>query len=186
MTEDVELDPHVARECSSAESEDPWLSAHEQRVWRAFLAATRMLDAHLETQLQRDSGMPATYYEVLVRLSEAPNRTMRMSELAEACHSSRSKLSHAVARMEDSGWVHRSACPTDKRGSFAALTAQGAEALQQAAPGHAATVRRYLFDVLTAEQVESLEEISTTISAGLAGECAKAAESDEPGHSGGM
>lgn len=152
-----------------------WLSDDEQRVWRGFVAATGMLDAHLETQLQRDSGMPYTYYEVLARLSEVPGNTLRMSELAEACNASRSKLSHAVARMETSGWVSRTSCPTDKRGSFAALTTQGMRALEQAAPGHAEAVRRHLFDVLTPEQVAALGEISAAIEAGLAGECAEAA-----------
>src|SRR5699024_8768608 len=75
-----------------------WLDGEQQRVWREFVAATGMLNAHLESQLQRDSGMPYTYYEVLVRLSEATDVTMRMSELAEACHASRSRLSHAVAK----------------------------------------------------------------------------------------
>ena len=151
-----------------------WLSDDEQRVWREFVAATGMLNAHLETQLQRESGMPYTYFEVLARLSEAPERTLRMSELAEACNSSRSKLSHAVARMEASGWVSRTSCPTDKRGSFAALTPEGLRALEAAAPGHADAVRRHLFDVLTAEQVDALGEISAAIRAGLAGECAEA------------
>lgn len=169
-------------------TEAAWLSDAEQRVWRDFMAATGMLNAHLEMQLQRDSGMPITYYEVLVRLSEAPGHTQRMSELAEACHASRSKLSHAVARMEASGWVDRSSCPTDKRGYFATLTSAGLQALRRAAPGHVSAVRRQLFDVLTPEQVDALGEISTAIMVGLAGECAAAAAkefeeelSDTPG-----
>lgn len=157
-----------------------WLSEDEQQVWRDFVAATGRLNAHLETQLQRESGMPYTYYEVLVRLSEAPDNTLRMSELAEACHGSRSKLSHAITRMEVSDWVRRTSCPTDKRGSFATLTPQGLHALERAAPGHVTAVRRYLFDVLTPEQVESLGRISAAVMAGLAGECAAAAaERDE-------
>ena len=93
-------------------SETRWLSDDEQRVWREFNMATRMLSAHLEGQLQHDSGMPHTYYEVLVALSEAPGRRLRMSELADARHASRSRLSHAVARLEANGWVRREACPT--------------------------------------------------------------------------
>ncbi|SFQ52052.1 DNA-binding transcriptional regulator, MarR family [Amycolatopsis arida] len=156
-----------------------WLSEHEQRVWRTFNAATGMLLAHLEGQLQRDSGMPLTYYEVLVVLSEAPDRTLRMSELAERCHSSRSRLSHAVARMEANGWVRRRSCPTDKRGSFAELTPQGMTALAEAAPGHVEAVRSSLFDVLTPEQVSALGEISAVIRNGLEPQCAKAREAAE-------
>lgn len=162
------------------DTEAPWLSDTEQRVWRDFMAASGMLNAHLEMQLQHDSGMPVTYYEVLVRLSESPEQTMRMSELAEACHASRSKLSHAVARMESSGWIHRSSCPTDKRGSFAALTPAGLDVLRRAAPGHVAAVRRRLFDVLTPEQVTALGEISAAIMSGLAGECAAVAAQEFP------
>src|SRR5262245_58383087 len=96
-----------------------WLSADEQRVWRAYLTATQLLSAQLDRELQHDSGIPHTYYEILVRLSEAPGRVLRMSELAQASESSRSRLSHAVARLEEAGWVRRQTCPTDRRGSFA-------------------------------------------------------------------
>src|SRR5262245_32406079 len=113
-----------------------WLSEREQEVWRAFMAAFHGLSDQLARQLQRDSGMPHTYYEILVALSEAPEHTLRMSELAGRRGSSRSRLSHAVARLEESGWVHRRECPSDKRGSFAVLTDKGHAALVAAAPGH--------------------------------------------------
>lgn len=158
-----------------------WLSEQEQQVWREFVAATGMLTAHLETQLQRDSNMAYTYYEVLVRLSEAPDTTMRMSDLAAACHASRSRLSHAIARMEGNGWVSRISCPTDKRGAFATLTEQGTRALREAAPGHVETVRSYLFDVLTEDQVAALGEISAAIVGGLAGRCAEVRENEDCG-----
>ncbi|MDT7723429.1 MAG: hypothetical protein QOI21_5 [Actinomycetota bacterium] len=144
-------------------SETRWLSDEEQNVWRTFAAATSMLHAHIEAQLQRDGGMPHAYYEVLVVLSEAPARTLRMSELADARLSSRSRLSHAVARLEASGWVRREACPTDKRGAWAVLTPAGFAALEAAAPSHVETVRQCLFDALTPEQVEQLGEIMTAI-----------------------
>jgi DNA-binding MarR family transcriptional regulator len=152
-----------------------WLSDEEQRVWRDFSAATDMLRAHLEAQLQHDSGMPHTYYEVLVQLSEAPGRMLRMSELADASRSSRSRLSHAVARLEANGWVRREACPTDKRGAWAKLTPDGFAALEEAAPGHVDAVRSSLFDPLTADQIRALGEISRAIRDGLAHTCAKAA-----------
>jgi DNA-binding MarR family transcriptional regulator len=160
-------------------SETRWLSEDEQRVWREFGVATGMLQGHLEGQLSRDSGMPHAYYEVLVSLSEAPGRSLRMSELASARHSSRSRLSHAVARLEANGWVRREACPTDKRGAWAVLTPTGFAALEAAAPGHVAAVRESLFDALTPEQVGQLGEIMAAIRDQLSPKCAAAAAAAE-------
>lgn len=155
-------------------SEPRWLSDEEQKVWRDFSAATRMLQAHLEGQLQHEAGMPHTYYEVLVALSEAPDRRLRMSELADARKASRSRLSHAVARLEANGWVRRESCPTDKRGSWAVLTPEGFAALEEAAPGHVEAVRESLFDPLTPEQVKALGEISAAVLGRLSPKCAAA------------
>lgn len=154
--------------------EPRWLSDEEQHVWREFSMATRLLQAHLEGQLQHEAGMPHAYYEVLVALSEAPGRRLRMSELADARKASRSRLSHAVARLEANGWVRREACPSDKRGSWAVLTAEGFAALEKAAPGHVEAVRESLFDALTPEQVRSLGEISAAIRQQLSPKCAAA------------
>lgn len=151
--------------------EPRWLSDDEQRVWRAFREAVGMLNAHTETQLQRDAGMPQAYYEVLVELSESPDQVMRMSDLAIATGSSRSRLSHAVAKLEAKGWVRREACPTDKRGAFAHLTPAGFDAIKAAAPGHVEAVRAAVFDQLTPDQVRMLGEISETIRAGLTPQC---------------
>lgn len=148
-------------------SDTRWLSSCEQEVWRRFITAIDGFTDHLARQLQRDSGMPYTYYEILVALSEAPNRTLRMSDLAGARGSSRSRLSHAVARLEEVGWVRRRSCPTDRRGSFAELTGEGLAALEAAAPGHVTAVREKLFDVLTPDQVRQLGEISKAIADGL-------------------
>jgi DNA-binding MarR family transcriptional regulator len=145
-----------------------WLSAEEQRTWRSFLAAHRLFFDRIERQMQQDAGLPHAYFEILVRLSEAPDRTLRMSELAESSLSSRSRLSHAIARMEEAGWVRRRACPTDKRGQFAELTDAGFERLDTAARGHVEEVRALLFDVLTPAQQESLREISDAMTARLA------------------
>ena len=125
-----------------------WLSDAQQRTWRAFLEATQRLDEQLDRELQRDAGMPLAYYTILAMLSEAPDRTLRMSELAELTWQSRSRLSHAVDRLEHSGWVQRIKCPSDKRGAFAVLTDAGFAVLAEAAPGHVASVRRHLFDQL--------------------------------------
>jgi DNA-binding MarR family transcriptional regulator len=149
-----------------------WLSAEEQQVWRAFMTAVTKFTEHLDRQLQRDSGMPMAYYEILVALSEAAGRELRMSELAAVCHSSRSRLSHAVARLEKEGWVERRACPSDRRGSIAGLTDTGFAVLEQAAAGHVTAVREHLFDVLTPDQLRALAEISRAVDAGLTAECA--------------
>ena len=143
--------------------ETRWLTEDEQCAWRAFLSAINLLVDELDRELQRDAHMPHTYYEILVALSEAPSRTLRMSQLADRCQSSRSRLSHAVSRLEEAGWVRREACPTDKRGALAVLTDHGFTALEAAAPGHVETVRRAVFDVLAPEQVRQLHEISATI-----------------------
>ncbi|MER6949462.1 MarR family transcriptional regulator [Nonomuraea sp. NPDC000554] len=140
-----------------------WLDDDEQRAWRAFLSATQLVNEALDRQLQRDAGMPHTYYMILVALSEAPERSMRMSELASRAQSSQSRLSHAVARLEERGWVRRARCSDDRRGNIAVLTEDGFAALAAAAPGHVEEVRRSLFDVLTPEQVRSLDEICTAV-----------------------
>ncbi|HVW44408.1 MAG TPA: MarR family transcriptional regulator [Amycolatopsis sp.] len=113
----------------------------------------------MDQQLQRDADMPHGYYEILVRRSEADGRQLRMSELADRTSSSRSRLSHAVARLEERGWIVREDCPTDRRGQVARLTDAGFAVLADAAPGHVGEVRRLLFDRLTAEQVQQLDTI---------------------------
>jgi DNA-binding MarR family transcriptional regulator len=146
-----------------ADSESRWLTAEEQRAWRAFLTATQTLFSAVEAQLQHESGIPHGYYEILVRLSEAPGRALRMSQLAEASASSKSRLSHAVARLEERGWVERLDCATDRRGQIARLTDAGYAALEAAAPRHVEHVRRSMFDQLSAEQVAQLTAISEAI-----------------------
>lgn len=140
-----------------------WLNEDEQQTWRAFLGATRLVFEQLDRELQRDSTMPHGYYEILVRLSEAPDRALRMSALADRSQSSRSRLSHAVARLEENGWVRRESCDTDKRGQIARLTDEGFAALAAAAPGHVEGVRAHVFDPLTPAQVTQLREISTAL-----------------------
>lgn len=126
-----------------------------------------LLDA-LDRQLQQDAGMPHGYFEILVRLSEAPDRTLRMSELADATRSSRSRLSHAVSRLEERGWVERQDCETDRRGQLARLTDRGVAALAEAAPGHVEAVRELVIDRLSRDQITQLGDITEVIVAGLA------------------
>ena len=144
-----------------------WLSADEQATWRAFFGACRSFFAAIDAQLQRDTGIPVAYYEILVQLSETPTRTLRMTQLAEASSSSKSRVSHAVARLEERGWIRRRDCPTDRRGQLAELTDEGYAALVEAAPGHVEEVRRTLFDPLTPQQVEQLGTISQAILAAV-------------------
>ncbi|WP_434743420.1 MarR family winged helix-turn-helix transcriptional regulator [Micromonospora sp. SH-82] len=140
-----------------------WLDPDEQRTWRAYLTASRVLMDTLDRELQRDADMPHAYYEILVRLSEAPDRRVRMSELATLTSSSRSRLSHAAARLEAAGWIRREDCPTDRRGQIAVLTDAGFATLAAAAPGHVEGVRRHLFDALSPAQVDQLRRISETL-----------------------
>jgi len=136
-----------------------WLTDEEQQAWRAFLAFVARLDRDLDRQLQRDAGMPHAYYMVLAMLSEAPGRTMRMSRLAETTASSPSRLSHAVSRLEEKGWVRREQHPTDRRGALAVLTDDGLAAVRAVAPGHVAAVREALFDRLDPAQVQQMREL---------------------------
>ncbi|MGV9559868.1 MarR family winged helix-turn-helix transcriptional regulator [Streptomyces sp. NPDC003401] len=148
-------------------SEPQWLTAEEQRIWRSYLHATTLLEDHMDRQLQRDAGMPHVYYGLLVKLAESPQRRLRMTELARDAKITRSRLSHAVARLEKNGWVRREDCPSDKRGQFAVLTDEGLDVLRGAAPGHVAAVRNALFDRLTPEQQKSLGEIMQIVAEGL-------------------
>ncbi|MGJ5755245.1 MarR family winged helix-turn-helix transcriptional regulator [Streptomyces puniciscabiei] len=144
-----------------------WLTDEEQRVWRAYLHATTLLEDHLDRQLQRDAGMPHIYYGLLVGLAEAPRRRLRMTELAMQAKITRSRLSHAIARLEKNGWVRREDCPSDKRGQFAVLTDEGAEVLARTAPGHVDAVRQAMFDRLSPQQQKALGEIMEIIAEGL-------------------
>ena len=140
-----------------------WLTPDEQRTWIAWVFSTRLLWEELERDLQRDAAMPFGYYDILVMLSDSPDRRMRMSALADSTQSSRSRLSHAVTRLEELGWVSRETCPDDRRGQNAVLTDEGFAALEAAAPFHVESVRRHLFDVLSPEQLAQLRDLSDTL-----------------------
>jgi DNA-binding MarR family transcriptional regulator len=144
-------------------SDTRWLDEREQRTWRSFLTATRLLFDQVERQLQQDSGLPHAYFEILVHLSETPGRSLRMSDLASTALSSRSRLSHAVARMEEAGWVRRRPCPSDRRGQLAELTDAGMAKLESATHGHVEQVRSLVFDGLSEAQQEALREVCDTL-----------------------
>ena len=126
----------------------PWLDASEQATWRRLLAVESRLRDHLDRELQSAHGMTLGDYDVLVHLSEAPERCLRMSELASRLLLSRSGLTRRLDGLVRDGWVARRACADDRRGSLAQLTPAGMEVLEAAAVTHVAGVRRYLVDAL--------------------------------------
>jgi DNA-binding MarR family transcriptional regulator len=140
-----------------------WLSDEQQAAWRPFAALLFRVPALLEAQLQKDAGIGHFEYMVLVSLSEAPGRTLRMSELAAMASGSLSRLSHVVARLEARGWVRREPCPGDGRFINAVLTEEGWQKIVATAPGHVAAVRRLLIETLTEEEFQALGAISAKV-----------------------
>ncbi|MBB3082867.1 MarR family winged helix-turn-helix transcriptional regulator [Geodermatophilus sabuli] len=165
MTAHVSLPPEgpASEEPGHTTGEPRWLDAEEQRAWRAYLYSAQLLLDRLDRELTHETGISHAYYEVLVALSETPGRRMRMSELADRCLSSRSRLSHAVSRLEERGWVRREVCAEDGRGLLAVLTDEGFAALAAAAPVHVESVRTHLFDQLTPEQVAAMRDLGETL-----------------------
>lgn len=135
-----------------------WLDEEQQRTWRAWLSVSELLPRVLDAQLQRDAGIGHAAYVVLAMLSEAPDRSRRMSDLARRSNQSQSRLSHTVARLEDRGWVRRERAADDARGNLAVLTDAGWDVVRSLAPGHVDAVREALFEPLTPEQTRVLGE----------------------------
>ncbi len=140
-----------------------WLSDEQQAAWRPLVALLLRLPAALDAELQRDAGINHFDYLVLSGLSEAPGRTLRMSELAAMANSSLSRLSHVVTRLEARGWVRREPCPGDGRFINAVLTEDGWQKVLATAPGHVAAVRELLVDTLTPEEFAQLGTISAKV-----------------------
>ena len=135
-----------------------WLDDEQQRTWRAWLTVAELVPRALDAQLQRDAGISHAAYIVLAMLSESPNRSRRMSDLALRSNQSQSRLSHTVARLEDRGWVRRERSSEDGRGNVAVLTDAGWDVVRTAAPGHVEAVREAMFDPLTHRQTAALCE----------------------------
>ena len=142
--------------------EPRWLDDDQQRNWRAFLSGTTRINEHLELAL-RPFGLDLAEYEILVQLSEAERRSMRMSDLAQNARQSRSRLTHTVSRMEAKGLVSRRACPSDRRGVIATLTEAGWKLIVAAAPAHVQSVREVLVDRVTAEDFEALGRVMRAV-----------------------
>ncbi|SNY44903.1 MarR family winged helix-turn-helix transcriptional regulator [Paractinoplanes atraurantiacus] len=140
-----------------------WLDDDEMGAWLNLAQILMAMPAALDRQLREDTGIPHAYYQILATLSAADNRCLRMTELARAVGTTPSRLSHAVASLQQRGWLERRACPSDKRGQLACLTDAGMAVLEAAAPGHVAEVRRLIFDHLTPEDVARLRAVTAKL-----------------------
>lgn len=144
-----------------------WLSQQEMAAWLPLVRLLSLLPNALDTQLREDAGISHVYYQILAILSAAPDRQLRMSELARLTGTSLSRLSHAVTSLQARDWVRRRPSTDDRRGQIAVLTDAGQQALAAAAPGHLAQVRRLVFDQLSDADVEQLQHLTSTLLAGL-------------------
>ncbi|MFB4316544.1 MarR family winged helix-turn-helix transcriptional regulator [Actinomadura sp. 21ATH] len=144
-------------------SEPRWLDATQQRDWRAYVDGSVRLNEIMDRDLKTRHGLSVSEYEILVRLSEAPDRRLRMAELAEHASQSRSRLSHTCSRLESKGLVRRDNCPNDKRGVFAHLTDEGYATLERAARDHVETVRDFFVDVVDPADLEAIGRAFTQV-----------------------
>ncbi len=140
-----------------------WLDADERAAWIRLAAVSELLPAALDAQLRRDAELTHFEYWVLSMLSEAEDRTLRMTALAERASASLSRLSHVASRLEQRGLIERFPCPEDRRATNARLTAEGWEKVVESAPGHLEAVRHYVIDGLTRAQLAQLAAIADSI-----------------------
>ncbi|WP_092610468.1 MarR family winged helix-turn-helix transcriptional regulator [Raineyella antarctica] len=143
---------------TTTESAPRWLTDEQQEIWLTYLRGVHQLDDYLDRHL-RPFGLSLAEYEIFVALSASDLWRMRMSDLAEAVHQSRSRLTHTVARLEKAGYVERIACPSDRRGVWAQLTSTGFELLEKAAPSHVASVRHALVDAVDPDDFRALGRV---------------------------
>ncbi|MFF5187384.1 MarR family winged helix-turn-helix transcriptional regulator [Streptomyces sp. NPDC000345] len=139
-------------------TEPSWLTPQEADVWAKYRRLRRELHRAQERQLLRDSGLSAADYALLAPLSESADGVLRARDLGAEVDWERSRLSHQISRMEKRGLVTREACAEDARGSMVRLTPKGRQAIEEAAPRHADTVRRLFFDPFTAQEVRLFGE----------------------------
>ena len=140
-----------------------WLDDQERATWLALVSVMVRLPAELDRQLQRDAGLSHFEYQVMAILSEAPDRTLRMSVLGDLTEGSLPRLSQVVGRLERKGWARRSPDPTDGRYTLAQLTDAGHDKVVASAPGHVDAVRRLVFDPLSATQLDQLRSVMTRL-----------------------
>ncbi|WP_349879070.1 MarR family transcriptional regulator [Micromonospora sp. HUAS YX12] len=158
--------------------EPRWLDEQEDRAWRGYRRMRRLLDLELARELMQDAGLSEPDYDVLSDLSETPEQRLRLSELADRMLWSRSRLSHHISRMQQRGLVTREECATDGRGSVVVLTPAGRQAVEAAAPGHVAAVRRHLIDRLTPGELSALGTLSQRVIGHLTGRPTGRAEAE--------
>jgi DNA-binding MarR family transcriptional regulator len=144
-------------------TEPRWLDDAEDRAWRGWMRMRTLLHARIVRDLAREAGLSGPDYDVLSNVSEAEGRRVRLGDLAARMAWSKSRLSHHITRMEQRGLVTREDCASDGRGADVVLTDAGLRAIQAAAPGHVASVRRHFIDLLSREQLDALAEISQTV-----------------------
>jgi DNA-binding MarR family transcriptional regulator len=144
-------------------SDTRWLSTEESAAWVRLIALAELLPGALDAQLLRDAGLTHFEYGVLMALGEAPDRTLRMTELASRTNASLPRLSHVARRLEDRGLIERFPCPSDRRATNATITEAGLQLIADAAPGHVETVRQNVLDALTPEQLEQLYSIAGAV-----------------------
>ena len=156
----------MARSASQNHGTPRWLNPTEMKAWRRYIVASRRLLEALDFDLQAHELSMADY-EILAQLSDAPDRSMRMSELADVSMLSRSRLSHRMKVMEKAGWVKREACKDDKRGFYAVMTPKGWKAIVAAAPDHVESVRTRFVDHLSKNDQVVLAEIFERVTQSL-------------------
>ena len=139
------------------------LSGDRVELWRSFYAMRRKLDRALDLQLQRESGVSASEYEILLSLNEAPQRRLRIKDIAGTIGWEKSRVSHLVTRMERRGLLNRADCEVDGRGSWIGLTTVGRRTIIGATRGHTDAIRRYFFDVLTPQEIAAIAELSPRV-----------------------
>src|SRR3954447_10268003 len=140
-----------------------WLPDAERDAWLRLVAVVELLPGVLAAQLRAESALTHYEYFVLAMLSEAPERTLRMTALAQRTNATLPRLSHVVRRLQERGLVDRFPCPEDGRATNARLTPVGWDAVVAAAPGHVDNVRRHVLDPLTTEQLEQLRSIGDAL-----------------------
>lgn len=155
------------QEMLSAQQETPWLTPAEMRAWRGYMDGNQRLMEVLNRELQDSHDLSLADYRILVMLSEAPDGSTRMSDLADGVLSSRSRLTHQIRRMESQGIVVRTTCAEDGRGVLAQITDEGRRRLAAAAPTHVAGVRKNLVDLLTPNELEVLADVFSKVDAAI-------------------
>lgn len=160
--------PATSGSSSTAAAAEPrWLDDEEMAAWLPLMRVLQLLPQQLDRQLREEAGINHMYYMIMVALSAQPNREMALSSLGQTVGMIPSRLTHALGSFESRGWVERRPCDTDRRVQYARLTDEGFRALEQAAPGHVAEVRRRVFDVLDRDELADLRRVTEKLAAAL-------------------